>query len=282
MNATPLIEWIHKGKPRDGEGGVAREGGRPLERHFVRFTNAVKRLQNGNDGSVHQERFHRPSRRRGKNMSDKRNKVSEGHVRLESLPLEVQRLAEAMLGIDPNWSVEAWLIEQANMSMDLVKVDVARERLAVEQRLHRLEMIARRLEPDSQLSVDPLQRNIFDCFDLDIDEAIKGLGARAAKPHTPTKQENDIDDARHPAATFLDLLPDDEGDDPLLAVACQMLLVVVETQIARGDPFATLDVMFKGMNKHGITPEEIDEAIDHLLTIGSLIEVDDDCFVPTA
>ena len=55
-------------------------------------------------------------------MSDKQNKVSEGHVRLESLPLEVQRLAEAMQSIDPKWSVEAWLIEQANMSMDLVKL----------------------------------------------------------------------------------------------------------------------------------------------------------------
>ena len=282
MNAPPLAEWILEHKPRDGEGRDAMEGGRPLEHRFVQFTNAVKRLPNGNDGSVNQERFHRPSRRRVKNMSDKQNKVSEGHVRLESLPLEVQRLAEAMQSIDPKWSVEAWLIEQANMSMDLVKVDVARERLAVEQRLHRLEMIARRLEPDSQLGIDPLQKNIFDCFNLDIDEAIKGLGARAAQPQTPTKQEHDIDDARHPAATFLDLLPDDEGDDPLLAVACQMLLVVVETQIAKGDPFATLDVMFKGMNEHGITPEEIDEAIDHLLTIGSLIEVDDDCFVPTA
>lgn len=215
-------------------------------------------------------------------MSDKRNEASEGHVRLEALPHEVQRLAEVMQSIDPKWSVDAWLIEQASMSMDLVNADVARERLVVEQRLQRLEAIAGRLETKTDVALDPQQKNIFDCFNLDIDEAIKGLGARAAQPQSPLRDEHGIEESRHPAATFLDLLPDDEGDDPLLAVACQMLLVVVETEIAKGEPFATLDVMFKGMNKHGISPEEIDEAIDHLLSIGSLIEVDDDCFVPTA
>lgn len=215
-------------------------------------------------------------------MSDKQNKAAGGHVRLEALPLEVQRLAEVMQSIDPKWSVGAWLVEQANMSMDLVKADVGRERLVVEQRLHRLEAIAGRLEMNTDATLDPKQKNIFDCFNLDIDEAMKGLGARAAQPQAPVRDEQGVDDSRHPAATFLDLLPDDEGDDPLLAVACQMLLVVVETEIAKGEPFATLDVMFKGMNKHGVNPEEIDEAIDHLLAIGSLIEVHDDCFIPTA
>ena len=94
--------------------------------------------------------------------------------------------------------------------------------------------------------------------------------------------EAQIDELMHPAATFLDLLPDDEGDDPLLAVACQMLLVVVETEMGKGEPCATLEVMFKGMKEHGVSTEEIDEAIDHLLTIGSLLEIDDDCFVPSA
>jgi len=244
--------------------------------------NAVNRLPNGNYGAPLQERLHRPSSRRVENMSDKQNKVSEGRILLESLPLEVQRLCEVMQKVEPNWRVESWLVEQANMSMELVNLDLARERLAVEQRLHRLENIAKRLEPDSGSDEDPMQRNLFDCFNLDIDRAIKGLGSRAAQPLPLAEEQEQLDELRHPAASFLDLLPDDEGDDPLLAVACQMLLVVVETEIGSGEPFATLEVMFNGMNRHGVDPEEIDEAIDHLLSIGALIEVDDDCFITTA
>ncbi|MDE0857373.1 MAG: hypothetical protein OSA38_02260 [Candidatus Poseidoniaceae archaeon] len=215
-------------------------------------------------------------------MSDKQNEVSEGHIRLDSLPLEVQKLAEMMQSVDPNWRLESWLVEQSKMALDLVSLDLARERMAVEQRLHRLESIARRLEPEADEALDPLQRNIFDCFNLNIVDGLKRLGSRAAEPISETLPQSQIDQSMHPAATFLDLLPDDEGDDPLLAVACQMLLVVVETEMGKGEPYATLDVMFKGMKEHGVSTEEIDEAIDHLLTIGSLLEIDDDCFVPSA
>jgi hypothetical protein len=36
------------------------------------------------------------------------------------------------------------------------------------------------------------------------------------------------------------------------------------------------------MNANGVSPDEIDEAIDHLLAIGGLIEIDDDCFIAIA
>lgn len=215
-------------------------------------------------------------------MSDKQNEVSEAHVRLESLPKEVQRLAEVMMSVDPHWNLDAWLIEQANMALELAAVDLARERIAVEQRLHRLEQIAQRMEPDQEAAADPKQRNIFDCFNLDIDKAMKGLGQRATTPELPPLKAIGSSELMHPAASFLDLLPDDEGDDPLLALACQMLLVVVEAEIGKGEPFATLEVIFNGMNEHGVMPEEIDEAIDHLLAIGGLIEIDDDCFIAIA
>lgn len=214
-------------------------------------------------------------------MSDKQNEVSEGHVRVESMPSEVQRLAEVMQSVDPNWTLAEWLVEQARLSLNLVSADLKRERLAVEQRLHRLESIARRLEPPNDQTADPLQKNLFDCFNLEIDAAMKGLGSRAAQPEKPL-QDDHAEDLLHPAASFLNLLPDDEGDDPLLAVACQMLLVVVEHEMGKGEPCATLDRMFKGMNEHGVAPDEIDEAIDHLLAIGALIEIDDDCFITTA
>jgi hypothetical protein len=187
-----------------------------------------------------------------------------------------------MMSVDPHWNLDAWLIEQANMALELAAVDLARERIAVEQRLHRLEQIAQRMEPDQEAAADPKQRNIFDCFNLDIDKAMKGLGQRATTPELPPLKAIGSSELMHPAASFLDLLPDDEGDDPLLALACQMLLVVVEAEIGKGEPFATLEVIFNGMNEHGVMPEEIDEAIDHLLAIGGLIEIDDDCFIAIA
>ena len=134
-------------------------------------------------------------------MSDKQNEVSGGHVRVEAMPTEVQRLAEVMQSIDPNWDLTEWLVEQARMSLNLVSADLKRERLAVEQRLHRLESIARRLEPSINEVADPLQKNLFDCFNLELDAAMRGLGSRAAQPERPL-QDDPAGDLLHPAASF--------------------------------------------------------------------------------
>ena len=64
-----------------------------------------------------------------------------------------------------------------------------------------------------------------------------GLGSRAV--------ENDITEniESHPVNTFLELLPDSQGDDPLLAVACQLLLMTIEKEIAKGEPVVTLETI---------------------------------------
>ena len=185
-----------------------------------------------------------------------------------------------MMSVDPHWNLDAWLIEQANMALELAAVDLARERIAVEQRLHRLEQIARRMEPDQEAATDPKQRNIFDCFDLQVDSSLKGLGERTAVSEDTNHLPSAVDEVMHPANNFIELLPGDESDDPLLAVVCQMLLIHVESEIARGLPCATLETIFKDLNSNGISPEEIDEALDYSLMNGTLIEIDDDCFVP--
>jgi uncharacterized tellurite resistance protein B-like protein len=74
-------------------------------------------------------------------------------------------------------------------------------------------------------------------------------------------------------------LPDDQGDDPLLAVACQLVVMIIDGEIEKGEPMATLNVIFQRMTSHGVSEDEIDEAIDHLLSTGGIIEVDDDCFL---
>ena len=52
-------------------------------------------------------------------------------------------------------------------------------------------------------------------------------------------------------------------------------------KLRRANLVATINVIFERMLEHGVEEEEIDEAIDYLLTTGGLIEVDDDCFIST-
>jgi len=213
-------------------------------------------------------------------MSDKQHKVSEGQIAVDQMPEEVQRLVEVMSGINPEWDLEKWLSDQANMALELITIDLTRERMVIEQRLHRLEAIGRRLNVLDNQDTDPFQRNIFDCFELKSDPGLNGLGKRTADSEDRIDLTKNVEAAMHPASTFIELLPDEESDDPLLAVVCQILLIHVETEISQGQPYATLETIFKHLNSGGISPEEIDEALDHLLMNGTLIEIDDDCFVP--
>lgn len=211
-------------------------------------------------------------------MGDDVNSNSEKQIHLNSLPDEVQRLADTMAGIDAEWNVRQWLIDQANMSLDIISLDLNRERLIIEQRLHRVEAIAQRLEPLADGTIDENQRNLFDCFDLNNAHGIRGLGQRAAEPTEQIPVE--LEDVAHPVNAFLNFLPDDHGDDPLLAIACQLMLFVVESEMAKGEAMATLQSIFDGMDKHGVNAEETEEALEHLLSTGGLVEVDDDCFIP--
>jgi len=58
------------------------------------------------------------------------------------------------------------------------------------------------------------------------------------------------------------------------------MLFVVETEMAKGEPVATLDSIIDGMTEKGVSLEESEEALEHLLSTGGLVEVDDDCFIP--
>ena len=55
--------------------------------------------------------------------------------------------------------------------------------------------------------------------------------------------------------------------------------MAIEKEIARGEPVATLETIVLEMDANGVSFEEIDEAIEYLLMNGSIIEVDDDCFI---
>ena len=196
---------------------------------------------------------------------------SRGLIDVTALPEPVRRMAEVMHGLDPEWSINTWLAQQAEQTLALIRHDLKRERILLEQRKFRLDDLSSRIEPD-QIVKDEHQMSIFDCFGLDQDRIFTGLSQRKEGPRV---EEGEA----HGAEAFIELLPDDQGDDPLLAVACQLVVMIIDGEIEKGEPVATLNVIFQRMTSHGVSEDEIDEAIDHLLSTGGIIEVDDDCFL---
>jgi hypothetical protein len=201
-------------------------------------------------------------------VGDSRDRF-EGKLEIDQLPLAVKRLADIMLGIDANFEIEDWLIKKANDDMALIELDIERERTQVEQRLHRLEALAKRMAPEDMREIPEGQTNLFDCFDIPL--PLQYLANRV---------EEIVDEDPHPAGTFINLLPDSQCDDPLLAVTAQMMLIIAQEKVGNGASWAELDDLFAPLLSNGIIPEECDEALDHLLRTGQIHEVDDDCFVP--
>ena len=198
--------------------------------------------------------------------------MRDNRLRSDSLPIEVQKLCEVMAGIDPNWNLDEWLRNQANASLELISSELEVELKTAEQRLKRITDIKNRITNSDSKTEQPGQMNLFDCFSIEYDKSIVGLGSRAV-----SNDENYTES--HPVSAFLDLLPNDQGDDPLLAVACQNLLIIIDGEISNGKDFATLELIVTELDKSGISFEEIDEAIEHLLMTGAIIEVEDDCFI---
>jgi hypothetical protein len=195
-----------------------------------------------------------------------------------SVPDAVMRLVDVMAGLDPEWQLNAWLEDMAEQHLDLVEADLMRERLRLEQRLHRLDAVQRRVAPEED-ETSTVQRNLFDCFDPVGNDAFTGLGRRSSSAKEATA---DVAEEPHPARLYIDLLPGEANDDPLLAVAANAMLGVVDEVCEANEGVATLTQIFEGMIGLGVTPDEIDEALDHLLTSELLLEIDDDIFVPCA
>ena len=199
---------------------------------------------------------------------DSRDK-SERRLRVDQLPLAVKRLVDTMIGIDPNFEIEDWLIQKANEDLALIQLDIQRERRQLEQRIHRLEALAKRLSPEDIREIPKGQTNLFDCFDIPL-----------PLKHLTDRIEENENEEPHPAGTFINLLPHEGCDDPLLAVTAQMMLIIAQEKVGRGASWIDLDDLFSPLLENGISQEECDEALDHLLMTSQIHEIDDDCFIP--
>ena len=183
-----------------------------------------------------------------------------------TLPDELQRLWDTMLRLDPDWDMNNWLIERANEEMKIVEANLGREKMRLEQRIARLEALANRIGRDIELDEGGTrQYNLFDAF-----------GSTE-----PTEEVEVIDDdwEFHPASAHLNYLSDDGGDDPLLAVCAQAILLHLEQKAAEGESVITLETLGVALIPRGIESEELVEALEWLLEQGTIIEVGENEFV---
>ena len=49
---------------------------------------------------------------------------SRGLIDVNALPEPVRRMAEVMHGLDPEWSINTWLSQQAEQTLALIRLDL--------------------------------------------------------------------------------------------------------------------------------------------------------------
>ena len=140
----------------------------------------------------------------------------EGSPRIDvrTLPESVAALWETMLRLDPSWDLAKWLDERAKDELGLVESHLGREKLRVEQRLHRIETLVKRLKRQREVQgtkmSDPHQKNLFDVF---------GSGGVNKADEIEVEFEGD--------QAAVDFGSMDVGDDPLLAIVSEHVLGAV-------------------------------------------------------
>ena len=186
-------------------------------------------------------------------------------IDIRALPDSVARLWETMLRLDPSWDLADWLDERANEELVLVEGHLGRERLRLEQRLHRLETLVKRLKRQREVVerttwTDPNQRNLFDVFEkgevvekVEVDEGLEGL----------------------PAVDFGSL---EAGDDPLLAIVAEHVLSIIEKASDEGPEPVHFDSLLEELIPLGIRADEVDEAVAWLLQRSVIVELGEDAF----
>ena len=185
-------------------------------------------------------------------------------IDVRSLPDSVARLWETMLRLDPSWDLSEWLDECATDELDLVQGHLGRERLRLEQRLHRIETLVKRLRRQREVAerstwTDPHQRNLFDVYEKDGGE----------------ESSADNEESGEAAVDFGSL---DAGDDPLLAIVSEHVLSVIEETLEGGEEQVHFDRLVSDLDTVGIRTDEVDEAVAWLLQRRVIIEIEQDCF----
>jgi len=197
---------------------------------------------------------------------DRQPEDGSGSPRIDvrSLPESVARLWETMLRLDPSWDLFDWLDRRATEELELVESHLGRERLRLEQRLHRIETLVKRLRRQREVVerstwMDPHQKNLFDVYE---------------KGDDGTRSE-EVEEEGEAAVDFGSL---DVDDDPFLAIVSEHILGLIEESIESGDEQLHFDRLVAELEGFGIRSDEIDEAVAWLLHRRVIIELEEDSF----
>ena len=197
---------------------------------------------------------------------DRQPEDGSGSPRIDvrSLPESVARLWETMLRLDPSWDLFDWLDRRASEELELVESHLGRERLRLEQRLHRIETLVKRLRRQREVVerstwMDPHQKNLFDVYE---------------KGDDGTRSE-EVEEEGEAAVDFGSL---DVDDDPFLAIVSEHILGLIEESIEGGDEQLHFDRLVAELEGFGIRTDEIDEAVAWLLNRRVIIELGEDSF----
>ena len=185
-------------------------------------------------------------------------------IDVRSLPDSVARLWETMLRLDPSWDISEWLDKRATEELELVESHLGRERLRLEQRLHRIETLVKRLQRQREVVerstwIDPHQKNLFDVYEKNAE-----------------KKESREDDVEGDAAVDFGSL--DADDDPFLAIVSEHILGLIEESTESGEEQLHFDRLVAELEGFGIRTDEIDEAVAWLLHRRVIIELEEDSF----
>ena len=197
---------------------------------------------------------------------DRQPEDGSGSPRIDvrSLPESVARLWETMLRLDPSWDLSEWLDRRASDELELVESHLGRERLRLEQRLHRIETLVKRLRRQREVVerstwMDPHQKNLFDVYEKD-------------------SQQEDSQKAEAEGEAAVDFGSLDADDDPFLAIVSEHILGLIEESIEGGEEQLHFDRLVAELEGFGIRTDEIDEAVAYLLHRRVIIELEEDSF----
>ena len=192
-----------------------------------------------------------------------------------TLPVEVRDLWETMLRLNPNWKIEDWMSKRASEELKIIDANLAKERMRLEQRLSRVNALSelmrkKGMNVDDIKWNDPHQRNLFDIFSTEAQDVDREAN----------EIQDDDEGEGHPAAMLLDYLPGEDGDDPLMAIVAQLILLKLEECASIGELPVSLEDIGGELEGRGIHPDEVIEALEWLLEKAEIVEVDEDKFAP--
>ena len=187
----------------------------------------------------------------------------KSRIDVRTLPESVAELWETMLRLDPSWRLSDCLDGRARDELALVEKHLGKERLRLEQRMHRIEALVKSLKRKREAargtaSADPHQRNLFDIYGSSI-----------------KKEEGEVGDSD--GQPLVDLGALGSEDDPLLTIVAEHIMNTIEEGNGN-DHGVRFEDIARSLGAIGIRSDEVDEGLSWLLQRSMIIEIEQDVF----